>query len=200
VTPDTQLPRFEVFEQERPGQPHRSAGSVHAPDLEMALLNARDVFVRRPACDSLWIAPASAIYSRTAEELDTKIAPTAPLGEPPQTYHVFAKPTQRQAETFVTHIGAVEARSPAEALSLARGQFAAQPAFVWWIVPDLAILRSDPAEAESLFAPAADKPYRSPNFYHTLTQMRAVRAEAAAAPSGQTAPPTAPHSSSRTDP
>ncbi len=178
MTLDSQLPRFEVFEQERPGQPHRSAGSLHAADLEMALLNARDVFVRRPACHSLWVAPAGAIYSRTAEELSEKVIPTAPLGDPAQTYQVFIKPTQRQAETFVTHVGAVEAHSPAEALSLAIGQFSSQPVFVWWIVPDLALLRSDPGDAASLFAPAADKPYRSPNFYHTLTQMRAVRAEA----------------------
>jgi ring-1,2-phenylacetyl-CoA epoxidase subunit PaaB len=171
----------------------------------MALLNARDVFVRRPACHSLWVAPAAAIYSRTAEELaasqsDNRIPPESasaehipagtevanpvaagftpaqPAGES-QTYQVFNKPTQRQAETFVTHVGAVEARSPAEALALALERFAEPPAFVWWVVPDSAILRSDPAEAESLFAPAAAKPYRSPNFYHTLTQMRAVRAE-----------------------
>ena len=187
---DTQFPRFEVFEQERPGQPHRSAGSLHAPDLEMALLNARDVFVRRPACHSLWVAPASAVYSRTAEELSGKVAPTAPLGDPSQTFQVFTKPTQRQAETFVTHLGAVEARSPAEALSLARDRFTAQPVFVWWIVPDLAILRSDPAEAESLFAPAAAKPYRSPNYYHVLTQMRAVRAQAEDAPAPPAPPPS----------
>jgi hypothetical protein len=42
------ISRFEVFQQERPGRPHRNIGSVHAPDVEMALLNARDVFARRP--------------------------------------------------------------------------------------------------------------------------------------------------------
>ena len=46
---DTQWPLYEVFEQERPGQPHRNAGAVHAPDPELALQNARDVFVRRYA-------------------------------------------------------------------------------------------------------------------------------------------------------
>jgi len=183
VTPDTQLPRFEVFEQERPGQPHRSAGSLPAPDIEMALLSARDLFVRRPACHSLWVAPASAIFSRTAEQLSSSLgAGFTPAKSVmiPQTFQVFSKSTQRQAETFVTHVGAVDASSAAEALALALDQFSGQPAFVWWIVPDTAILRSDPAEADSLFAPAAAKPYRSPNFYHVLTQIRAVRAESSA--------------------
>src|SRR5215510_1998522 len=66
---DTQWPRFIVFQQAKAGEPHQYAGSVHAPDAEMALMNARDVFVRRPACVSLWIVPAAMIFSKTAEEL-----------------------------------------------------------------------------------------------------------------------------------
>jgi ring-1,2-phenylacetyl-CoA epoxidase subunit PaaB len=66
---DTQWPRYQVFLQEKQGEPHQDAGSVHAPDPEMALLNARDVFVRRPECVSLWVVEANRIYSRTAEGL-----------------------------------------------------------------------------------------------------------------------------------
>jgi ring-1,2-phenylacetyl-CoA epoxidase subunit PaaB len=183
---DTQWPRFEVFEQERAGQPHRNTGSVHAPDIEMALLNARDVFARRPACLSLWVTPARAIYSRTAEELSVQASVPPPNG-PRQTYQVFSKLTQRQAETFVNHLGAVEARSPEEALDVARGPFAEEAAYVWWVLPEAAILRSDPAQAEFLFAPAADKPYRQPNYYHVLTQMRDVRAEAEGPAAGEPA-------------
>jgi ring-1,2-phenylacetyl-CoA epoxidase subunit PaaB len=189
---DTQWPRYEVFEQEQPGQPHRNAGAVHAPDPEMALLNARDVFVRRPYCHSLWVAPANAIYTRTAEELAAGAEDSAPeVASParPQTYQVFQKLTQRQAETFVSHAGSVEASSAAEALRLARERFGRQAVFVWWIVPDSAIVRSDPAEADSLFAPALDKPYRQPGYYHVLTQMRAVRADGSGeAPSPEQGP------------
>ena len=103
---DTQWPLFEVFEQERPGQPHRNVGSVHAPDAELALQNARDVFVRRPACASLWVVPASAVYARTAEQLSAETANTAPPeASEPVTYEVFQKLTQRQSEFYVTHVG-----------------------------------------------------------------------------------------------
>ena len=85
------------------------------------------------------------------------------------------KQSQRQAETYVVHAGAVEARSAQEALELARQRFGGRLAFVWWIVPEAAIVRSTPDEAASLFAPARDKPYRQPSYYRVLTQMRAIK-------------------------
>src|SRR5687767_5281178 len=72
--PDTQWPRYVVLHQDREGSPHRYAGSVHAPDAEIAMLNARDVFVRRPECVSLWIVRTTHIYALTAEELEEKPA------------------------------------------------------------------------------------------------------------------------------
>jgi ring-1,2-phenylacetyl-CoA epoxidase subunit PaaB len=66
---DTQWPRFEVFLQDREGSAHQDVGSVHAPDIDLALMNARDVFARRPRCTSLWVVPAEAITTRTQQEL-----------------------------------------------------------------------------------------------------------------------------------
>jgi ring-1,2-phenylacetyl-CoA epoxidase subunit PaaB len=172
---DTQWPSYEVFEQERPGQPHRNTGAVHAPDSEMALQNARDVFVRRPDCSSLWVVPANQIYSRTAEALLADPAwqsETLVLAWSTAPYEVFQKQSQRQAETYVTHVGQVAARSPAEALRQARSEFDTGSVYVWWVVPARAILRSAPDDAASFFGPARDKPYRQPNYYHVLTQMR----------------------------
>ncbi len=60
---------YEVFKQDRPDGPFRNVGSVHAPDAELALVNARDVFARRPSCVALWVVPDDAILRRTAEEL-----------------------------------------------------------------------------------------------------------------------------------
>lgn len=178
---DTQWPRFEVFEQERPDQPHQNAGAVHAPDAELALLNARDVFVRRPECYSLWVAPAGAIFTRTAEELAADPAwrtAQAPPGAKRQPYQVFFKRSQRQSQTFVAHAGTVEARSPEEALRLSVEQFGQGQPYVWWLVPEAAITRSDAADVDPMFGPALDKPFRMPNFYHVHTQLRAIQAGA----------------------
>ena len=175
---DTQWPRYEVFEQARPGEPHRNAGAVHAVDAEMALQNARDVFVRRPETHSLWVASADQIFSRTIEQLkSTDLRGLQDLGGlAPETYLIFQKQTQRQGETFVTHVGEVEAASPAHALAQALTQFDSQTVFVWWVIPACAITRSDPADAEPLFAPARDKPFRLPKHYQVQAQMREVKA------------------------
>ncbi len=57
----TQWPLWEVFVQAASGEPHTHAGSLHAPDREMALQNARDVFARRGKLSSLWVVPSDAI-------------------------------------------------------------------------------------------------------------------------------------------
>jgi ring-1,2-phenylacetyl-CoA epoxidase subunit PaaB len=176
---DTQWPLFEVFHQERPDSPHYNIGAVHAPDAEMALLNGRDLYVRRPRCHSLWVAPVEAIYSRTTDELSQDPSweqdasdPDAPV----EAYQVFVKTTQRRAMKYVAHVGQVEAASPEEAMKKAVAKFSDDPPpFVWWVCPERAITRSDPADIESWFAPANDKRYRLPNQYRTVLSMRQIK-------------------------
>ena len=175
---DTQWPRYEVFKQDTPDKPHQAIGSVHAPDAEMALQNARDVFVRRPRCHSLWVAPAAAILSRTAEELADAPPESEDGGEanqPTQTFLVFRKTSQRRSMTFVEHVGEVEAVTPLAALRQAVAQFTDAAAFVWWIVPASAISHSDDADIDSLFTPAFDKTYRHQSAYGTVSPLRQKR-------------------------
>jgi len=65
---DTQWPLWEVFTQSAPGKPHEHAGSVHAPDAELALQNARDVYTRRGEAVSLWVVPADAITASSPSD------------------------------------------------------------------------------------------------------------------------------------
>jgi len=66
---DTQWPLWEVFTQPRDGKPHEHAGSVHAPDAEMALENARDVYARRNEGVSIWVVPSDQITASTPEDM-----------------------------------------------------------------------------------------------------------------------------------
>ncbi len=66
---DNQWPLWEVFIQSKSGQPFKHAGSLHAPDGEMALLNARDVYTRRNEGTSIWVVPAKCITASTPEEV-----------------------------------------------------------------------------------------------------------------------------------
>jgi ring-1,2-phenylacetyl-CoA epoxidase subunit PaaB len=180
---DTQWPRFELFQQERPGKAHVNVGSVHAPDSEMALLNGRDVFVRRPECHNLWATPADQIFAKTAEELAADDSwRNQPIDSAlrPQTYRIFQKQTQRRSMNYVTYVGDVTARTAVEALQLAQEKFDAADAsatavFVWWVIPAAAIYSSDPAEIESMFQPAHSKTYRQPQEYRTVSQMQEIK-------------------------
>ena len=59
---------WEVFTQKKTGAPHEHAGSVRAPDKEMAMLNARDVYSRRNEAVSLWVVEADQIVASSPED------------------------------------------------------------------------------------------------------------------------------------
>jgi ring-1,2-phenylacetyl-CoA epoxidase subunit PaaB len=170
---DTQWPRYEVFHQEAPDRPHRHAGSVHAPDAEMALLNARDVFVRRPECSSLWVAPAASIVAGSAEKTDGEAQPVeANAGA--AVYLVFAKLEPRGT---LTHVGQVEAGTAGEALQEAARAWGPAAPHVLWVIPVGSVTGSEPDESDPFFAPARDRPYRDQAFYHVQTALRRLRRE-----------------------
>jgi len=68
-SPLEQWPLWEVFVRADRGLSHVHAGSLHAPDAEMAVRNARDLYTRRGEGTSIWVVPADAI---TTSDPDAK--------------------------------------------------------------------------------------------------------------------------------
>jgi ring-1,2-phenylacetyl-CoA epoxidase subunit PaaB len=79
-------PLWEVFVRAKRGLSHNHVGSLHAPDAEMALRNARDVYTRRQEGVSIWVIPAAAI---TASSPDEKDAFFAAAGDKPYRHPTF---------------------------------------------------------------------------------------------------------------
>ena len=52
---------YEVFRQERKGQPFQHAGSVEAPDAAFADVYGREQYGRRGESTALWIVPRDAV-------------------------------------------------------------------------------------------------------------------------------------------
>ena len=67
-------PMWEVFVRQRRGLSHVHAGSLHAPDAETALLNARDVYTRRLEGVSVWVVPTAAIAAFDPDDADDYFA------------------------------------------------------------------------------------------------------------------------------
>lgn len=173
---DTQWPRYEVFKQDNPKKRHEAVGSVHAPDAELALQNARDVFVRRPSAVSLWVVPANTILMVTREELEANLdlLQDDEEGGEVRPYHIFTKTNQRRSMTYVQHAGQVEAITAKAALQKAiqSSQFDNDTVWVWWVVPEDQIIRTENDDIDSLFAPAKDKTYRQQSHYGFVSPRR----------------------------
>lgn len=81
---DTAAPRprdgwalYEVFVRPRRGLSHNHVGSVHAPDAEMALTNARDLYTRRQEGVSIWVVASADITASSPDEKDSFFEPAA---------------------------------------------------------------------------------------------------------------------------
>jgi ring-1,2-phenylacetyl-CoA epoxidase subunit PaaB len=61
-TPLDQFGTFEVFVEPREGKPFQHEGAVHAPNLEMAYVLAKETFTRRFTCSSLYVADTRHVY------------------------------------------------------------------------------------------------------------------------------------------
>ena len=65
---------WEVFRQDRKGQPFEHAGSLEAPDAEFAETWAREQYGRRGESVALWLVPRTSIHAVEgwADEFDLK--------------------------------------------------------------------------------------------------------------------------------
>ena len=68
---------YEVFRQERKGQPFQHAGSVEAPDATFAEAYAREQYGRRGESVALWVVPREAVLEIDdfVDELDRELPP-----------------------------------------------------------------------------------------------------------------------------
>jgi ring-1,2-phenylacetyl-CoA epoxidase subunit PaaB len=84
-----QWPLWEVFVRSKRGLSHQHVGSLHAPDGEMAVRNARDVFTRRQEGVSVWVVPSGEITASSPDEKDSFFDPAADkVYRHPTFYHV----------------------------------------------------------------------------------------------------------------
>ncbi|MCB8836380.1 1,2-phenylacetyl-CoA epoxidase subunit PaaB [Aurantimonas sp. VKM B-3413] len=78
-------PLWEVFIRGQHGLSHRHVGSLHAPDAEIALRSARDVYTRRNEGLSIWVVRSAEITASSPDE-------AAELFEPAES-KIYRHPT-----------------------------------------------------------------------------------------------------------
>ena len=63
-------PLWEVFIRSKQGLDHKHVGSLHAPDAQMAIENARDVYTRRNEGVSIWVVESKYIHATNPEDAE----------------------------------------------------------------------------------------------------------------------------------
>jgi ring-1,2-phenylacetyl-CoA epoxidase subunit PaaB len=119
--PLDQFGTFEVFVQPKDGKPFQHEGAVHAPNIEMAYVLAKETYTRRFVCSSLYVVETRKIYvspmtSNTTNAYDTivDLPPQSGEGENYEVYHLLKRGKQH------IHAGVVSASSPQEAMMRAK--------------------------------------------------------------------------------
>jgi ring-1,2-phenylacetyl-CoA epoxidase subunit PaaB len=68
-------PLWEVFVRPKRGVSHVHSGTVHAPDAEIALQNARDLFTRRSEGVSIWVVKSADVTASDPDDRDAMFDP-----------------------------------------------------------------------------------------------------------------------------
>lgn len=134
--PLDQFGTFEVFVQPKANKPFQHEGIVHAPNLEMAYVLAKEAFTRRFTCVSIYVVETRNVHVSVLTEGDddsyNHVKEVAPDGNIVsfEIFHLFKRGKQHQ------HVGTVEASNPNEALWLASKQFKSEKqVFNIWAIP-----------------------------------------------------------------
>jgi ring-1,2-phenylacetyl-CoA epoxidase subunit PaaB len=118
-----QFGTFEVFVQPKEGKPFQHEGAVHAPNIEMAYVLAKETFTRRFTCTSLYVTDTRTVFVSPMTEGNTnvydQISDNANLTSS-ETFEIFH--LGKRGKQHI-HVGTVKASSPEEAMAAAKKAF-----------------------------------------------------------------------------
>jgi ring-1,2-phenylacetyl-CoA epoxidase subunit PaaB len=164
--PLDQFGTFEVFVQPKEGKPFQHEGIVHAPNLEMAYVLAKESFTRRFLCISLYVVDTRDVYvspMTEGEKNSYDFINDKPKADGPKVsfeiYHLFKRGKQH------IHVGAVAASSPQEAMAHAKLKFNTGKVVynVWAIQSDKIRFTTD--EDKDLWITLPEKKFRDASDY-----------------------------------
>jgi ring-1,2-phenylacetyl-CoA epoxidase subunit PaaB len=159
-----QFGSFEVFVQPKEGKPFQHEGIVHAPNIELAYVLAKEAFTRRFLCISLYVAETRKVYvspltEGTANAYD--LIREIQSGVKPEKFEIFHLP--RRGKQHV-HAGTVEAGTPEEAMSKAKQSFNTKGVYNVWTIRQSDI-RSTKPEEKDLWMTLPEKKFRDASDY-----------------------------------
>jgi ring-1,2-phenylacetyl-CoA epoxidase subunit PaaB len=168
IKPKAQLDQFgtfEVFVQPKEGKPFQNEGIVHAPNLEMAWVLAKETFTRRFTCTSLYVADTRNVFvspmtegNKSAYDCIAEVVVSGENQEPFEIFHLAKRGKQH------LHAGRVHAANPQEAMSRAKKEFGAKAVMNVWALRT-ANIRFTTGEEIDLWNTLPEKKFRDASEY-----------------------------------
>jgi ring-1,2-phenylacetyl-CoA epoxidase subunit PaaB len=84
-------PLWEVFVRSKAGLDHKHCGSLHAPDPQLAIQMARDVYTRRQEGSSIWVVRSDQIVASDPTDKDMYFDPAEDKVYRHPTFYVLPK-------------------------------------------------------------------------------------------------------------
>ena len=157
--PLDQFGSFEVFVKPKEGKQFQHEGIVHAPNIELAYIFAKENFTRRFTCVSLYVVETRNVFVSPTTDENTNV------------YDLIAEtPTSGKKDVYLIHhlprrgkqhveAGTVEAGSPEEAMSVSAQKFNTKSVYNVWAVKKSDI-RFTSAEEQDLWVTLPEKRFR----------------------------------------
>lgn len=160
-----QLPTYEVFVKPKEGKPFQHEGSVHASDLEMAFILAKESLTRRFQCISIFVANTQDVFvsamtedGNSAYDMIEEVLPSYRDNVKFEIFHLVKRGKQH------IHAGEVEVASKDEAFTQAKKKFGTTKVLNVWAIPSNKIRYTKPDEAD-FWNTLPDKKFRDAGEY-----------------------------------
>jgi ring-1,2-phenylacetyl-CoA epoxidase subunit PaaB len=118
--PLDQFGTYEVFVEPKPGKPFQHEGAVHAPNLEMAYILAKETFTRRFTCSSLYVVDTRDVFVSPLTEGDQNVFDLIEESESANgtsDFEIYQLSKRGKQHVF---LGSVKASTPQEAIAIAK--------------------------------------------------------------------------------
>lgn len=134
--PLDQLGTFEVFVSPKEGKPFQHEGALHAPNLELAFVLAKEAYTRRFTCSSICVAATHEVLVSPLTEGNQSVfealtPPVEPATEK-ESYEVYA--LFKRGKQHV-HLATVVATSPLNAMLQAQTLTGDKVVYNLWAIP-----------------------------------------------------------------
>lgn len=160
-----QFGTFEVFVQPKEGKPFQHEGVVHAPNIEMAYVLAKETFTRRFTCSSLYVVDTRTVFVSPLTEGDHNaydLIPEVVESGARKSFEVYHLPKRGKQHV---HVGRVQAATPQQAMAEAKKQFnTGKTIYNIWTIATEAI-RFTTQEEQELWITLPEKKFRDASDY-----------------------------------